>query len=275
MNIKRDINKIAKAAVAYTTKNKRSILTGITVAETFFNAYAWCKAGYNINDIYKECLNNLDMCEADDREARHKIVMEALYKAAPDLIVGVIATSATTGTILYNHKITSREIATLGAAYSATRMTLDATNNKIEELFGEKGRTQVRQSVAQDNTNKVAASGGSVLVTGMGSFVGIDFSTERAFRTCGESLKGAIDAISERINNYHWACLNDLYDEIGLKRIPAPFGTEFGWPDSECYRTANGTVRAPIDIRVTDYNGEPAYYLDYDVYPKPDYYHNS
>ena len=275
MNIKRDISKIAKAAVAYTAKNRRSILTGITVAETFFNAYAWCKAGYNINDIYKECLNNLDMCEADDREARHKIVMEALYKAAPDLIVGVIATSATTGTILYNHKITSREIATLGAAYSATRMTLDATNNKIEELFGEKGRTQVRQSVAQDNTNKVAASGGAVLVTGMGSFVGIDFSTERAFRTCGESLKGAIDAISERINNYHWACLNDLYDEIGLKRIPAPFGTEFGWPDSECYRTANGMVRAPIDIRVTDYNGEPAYYLDYDIYPKPDYYHNS
>lgn len=268
MKLKRELLKISKDVILYASIHKRSILTGATLAETIVNSAVWFKSGYRVHGIYNKMIYDLQQCHPEDLVSRKSIIMNALWEAFPDIVTGIVMTGVTGGTILYNHKVNSKQIAALGAAYTATKATLDATESKIEELFGAKGKQEVHQSIAQDETNKAATQRNYTFVPGKGSYWCLDPKTARAFRTCAESLAAAKDAISEKVSQRHWASQNDLYIELGIDQVED--GNLLGFPEGECYKN-NGRVEIPLNFLVTNYLGEPAYELDYCLYPRPDY----
>ena len=271
---KGDLNRFVRSFAKYIQMNKKGLLTGVAIAGTFINTGMAVRTGWNVHDIYNKMIYDLSFIDPRDYMTRKSIINKACMDAIPYIFGTAATTLGTSGAMMYYNHITNQQIAALATGYMSYKTMYDVTDNKITEVFGDKGHSQIRQAIAQDETNKVAMKGSdAILVTGTGSFICVDPKTGRAFRTCGEALIAAKEKISEKITAREWASQNDLYIELGIGQVED--GHLVGFPASECFKDAFGKCIAPIDILTTDYNGEPAYELDYVLYPKPEYIANS
>ena len=156
------------------------------------------------------------------------------------------------------------------ALAAASAKTLEMTNDKVEQMFGEGKRKKLEAEVDQEKVKEIAAANnGQPIIVGEGKILCMDGFTGRIFHSTMEDLRRAVNDINRDLNCVNRdsagfvadneASLNDFWSYINDSEhlTPLPKMNNFGW-----------TTSHPLSVRFncTLYSNQPMVVVDYDLY---------
>ena len=259
------LKELVTNAREFADKNSPSLLTGIGIAGLIGTAIMVYKASPKIHyilDGYKAA-NDL----AKTKEEKRENTKQMLKELAPVVLPPAGLMIATGAAIIGANNVSSRRIAMLSAAYSMSNEALKTLQVKTEEIFDPKRVQQVKDAVAQkklDDRN-VNTAVDNIILTRDGDVLCLDCYSGRLFRSSAQKIGQSINELSADVQSDMYVSLNDLYDKIGLDRIP--MGEDFGWNVDDLNR---GQLMISLSSALTKDN-QPCLVIDYDVSPRMDY----
>ena len=174
---------------------------------------------------------------------------------------------ATTGivsgaSILLGQRISSRRVAALSAALSMSESAYSEYQDKVKEVFGKNKEQGVRDKIAQDTVDSNPVEESDIFCTGKGDTLFYDATSGRYFKSDLELIRRGINNVNYEMMNgmCMWACLNDIYQEWGLRETA--IGDDIGW------NMEDGLIEIrPISTMIAD-NGKPCIVLEFTKHPR-------
>lgn len=240
--------------------HRPQILAGMGVAGLWGSMWLTYKASPKIHDAIETAKFEL----ATDNDLDEKVVKKETFKtvakeAAPPVLMGIISSAAMIGST----SVSTKRIAAISAAYSATEAALSDYRGKVKDILGDDRDRRVREGLARDAVENTPVN--EIEETGMGNVLCLDRWTGRYFHSSPEAVKRAFNEISRQVQLDEYASLNDLYDRLNLRN--AQFGDVMGWTSHDNWR---GVIDAYFTT-TTDSNSYPVLVVDYDVEVLPGY----
>lgn len=241
-------------------RNQTTWLDGIAIVGFWATAAMAFRAGPIVRDILVEKNQDMRDCDPDDKEAKRTVMWETVKETVPVMAPVILAGGASTACALWSNAISSRQIATLSAAYAAVASSSREWKKKLEEIDKAKAQ-RVRELVSKDRNdeNPPPEDDSLVEVTGRGNVLCYDEYSGRHFYSSAEAIGEAIVRLSYRIQSEMWVSLNDFYFELGIK--PVKMGDDLGW---NVDNTDRGRVPIYYTAVLTDDN-RPCLSVQFDV----------
>src|SRR5262245_48041719 len=142
-----------------------------------------------------------------------EIVKEVWPLYIPPAISGVV----TIGCIIMAHRVSSGRLAAVLASSAVTERAFSEYKEKIQQKFGERKATEVRDEIAKDRINKNPPESNQIIMTGTGDVLCYDDLTGRYFESSMEKLRGAENDINNQLLHRSNASLSDFFDIVGLR----------------------------------------------------------
>lgn len=264
--MKKELMNFAKETGNWMNQRSSIILTGLaltSLAATIVSAY---KAGVKIDKILTEKKEELKMIDESDKEARKAVVKETVKEVSLAAIPTMVSGATTGACILGLNKTTSKKIAVLSAACTASEKAVTNLNNKMNEVLGEKKARSIKDAIVKDNVMKDGiVKEGQVILTGDGDVLCKDLHSGRYFRSNASKIQQAINSLSADCAVENYVELNELYELLNIPRIP--LGDDLGWNADDLVR---GQLPITISAQLTEDN-QPCLCLDYDISVRRDF----
>lgn len=241
-------------------KHSPEILTGIGIAgmvtTTILAVKATPKALRLIEEEKKQVAKDFGMSSSNTVKLSAGDTFKATWKCyIPAAITGVTSIACLIGASSVHLK---RNTA-LAAAYKISETALVEYKEKVVETIGEKKEKKIRDALAKDKLTKAPAETTSVIITGNGETLCMDYYTGRKFKSDIEKIKKAVNEINRRMTYDHYASVNDFYSEIGLEGIG--LGNELGW-------NLDGGLLEIYPSAQLDSDGTPCLVITFNIEPK-------
>lgn len=247
-------------------KHDSAILTGFATAGLVLTAIAAFKAGPKVQKIMEEKKKDMKDVKKDDKEAKRAVIVETVKEVTPVVLPPIVIGTATAACIFGSHKISSRKIAVLSAAYGVTEKSVKELNSKMVEILGEKKTQSIKDAIIKDKVGEAPKDErGNVLVIEGGDVLCKDLYSGRFFRSNAQKINEAILKLSNDICIDMYVTLNDLYDYLDIPKIP--LGEEFGWDVGD---TVQGRIPIYFSAVLTE-DKVPCLCVTYDIQVRPDF----
>lgn len=264
--MKKEIMKFVKDGRNWMEQRSSIILTGLALTGIITTCVSAYKAGIKINKILEERKEDLKIVDLEDKEVRKKIVKETVKEVTIAAIPTIVSATTTGACVLGLNKTTSKKIAVLSAACSASEKAVNNLNNKMTEVLGEKKARSIKDAIVKD---RLAGDGpideSKIILTGDGDVLCKDLYSGRLFRSNVTKIERAINALSSDCAIEMYVELNDLYELLNLS--PIPLGNDLGWNSDDLVR---GQLPITISAQLTE-DGQPCLCLDYDISVREDF----
>lgn len=239
--------------------HRPQILAGMGVTGLWGSMWLAYKASPKIHETIRVAKMDLEDEYADVKVVKKQMVLDVAKDAAPPVLMGIISSAAVIGST----SVSTKRIAAISAAYSATEAALSDYRGKVKDILGGDKDRRVREGLARDAVQSTPVN--EVEETGLGNVLCLDRWTGRYFHSSPEAVKRAFNEISRQVQLDEYASLNDLYDRLNLRN--AQFGETMGWTTHDNWR---GVIDAYFTT-TTDSNSYPVLVVDYDVQVLPGY----
>jgi hypothetical protein len=261
--MKEKIKELTTKVTEFTDKNSPALLTGATVTGIFMTAWMAFKAGPKA----KEIMDRHKSMSTPETKEEKRAEAKALVKELTPVVLPPIGMGITTAVCaIGSNKISSKRIAVLSAAYSMSESALKDYQNKVTELFDVKKVQKVKEGLAKDKLEKNPMQPNhEIYLTGDGDVLCMDEYSGRYFRSNAQKIGQSINELSADLQSDMYVSLNDLYDKIGLPKVP--MGDDFGW-------NVEDLVHGQLDINLTaclTSDKQPCLCMTYDVRPRMDF----
>lgn len=151
-------------------------------------------------------------------------VVKACWKCyIPAAVTGVAAV----GCIIGGQHVSARRTAALTTAYQISTTALSEYKNKVIETIGEKKEQHIREKIDKDRVDNHPVNQNSVIMTTKGKTLCMDGFSNQYFESDIDELAKANNRFNAFLIREGEACLNDLYDELGLPH--SDVGYQVGW----------------------------------------------
>lgn len=243
-------NGFIKSIINGITKHEGTILTiatiGSTLAAVYFAAKDSPKLVAKLDELNEEEATNLEKAKA----------------IAPIVARTAIATGASVGFALANHKFASDTISTLSNSLNVARLAKEEYKKHTEEIAGKEVADQVSNAVANSHA---AASGvpevsaPRIFQTGHGNSLFYDDWSGRWFTSDIAFIKDSVNSLNYQLMHDMYISLNEFYEYMDLPAIGS--GKDFGW--NVDYGTIELEFHAQLDdtdraYTVITFQSEPA-----------------
>lgn len=220
-----NISDLAKRAGNLAVRNSPAILAGIGVAGTLVTAYLAGQASFKAARIIDEEQRRLDAeKESHPLDTREKInLVWKLYVPPAGTVI------LTVGAIVFAHRVGTRRLTVLAAAYEISHRALEEYREKVVETIGPKKERGIQESLSQDRADRGIPMATQVLVLGNGDVLCYESLTGRTFKSNYEDLRRAVNQMNLKINHHGYASLTDFYYAVGLQ--PTSLSDDMGWRD--------------------------------------------
>lgn len=254
-----NLGNVWKRGRQFERAHRPQILAGMGVAGLWGSMWLTYKASPTIHRIIDFTEMQLDEGVVDEKVVKKQMIKDVAKEAAPPVLMGIISSAAMIGST----SVSTKRIAAISAAYSATEAALSDYRGKVKDILGDDKDRRVREGLARDAVESTPVN--EVEETGMGNVLCLDRWTGRYFHSSPEAVKRAFNEISRQVQLDEYASLNDLYDRLNLRN--AQFGDVMGWTSHDNWR---GVIDAYFTT-TTDSNSYPVLVVDYDVEVLPGY----
>lgn len=251
-----------KLGLQFERIHRPQILAGMGVAGLWGSMWLTYKAAPRIQttiDLARAHLLVGDLNDDEKKVVKKETAIDVAKAAAPPVLMGIISSVAMIGST----SVSTKRIAAISAAYSATEAALSDYRGKVKDLLGDDKDRRVREGLARDAVQNTPVN--EVEETGLGNVLCLDRWTGRYFHSSPEAVKRAFNEISRQVQLDEYASLNDLYDRLNLRN--AQFGETMGWTSHDNWR---GVIDAYFTT-TTDSNSYPVLVVDYDIEVLPGY----
>ena len=261
--------KMARKGATLASKNAPIILAGLAAAGVVVTFVEAVKATRHaeqehVFEEYKALREKIDEQTKNEdpevkREMMKKLIKKAAKKVIPIYAPAVISGVMTIACIFGCHSVNHRRQVALATAYNLTESTLSNYQAKAKELLGNKKETEIRDAIAKDKVDANPVNDKTIIVTGNGDVLCHDEMSGRYFKSNPEAIRKVVNSLNERLLTEMFIPLNDLYYELGLKRID--LGDDLGFDINY----------GLIDVRYSSMlneNGEPVLSISYVVKPR-------
>lgn len=265
------VMEIVKKIGETTTKYKPAILTGVAVAGVIATAVMVFKASPKCCDVLDEHKKKMDKIDKTDKKAVRAERVDVAKKVTKTMAAPALMGGLTIGCIVGSHSVSTRRIAVLSAAYSMSESALKDLNEKMTETLGEGKTRSIKDAIIKDKVKENKIDPGSpILMMGDGDCLCIDGYSGRPFRSNAQKIGQAINQVSSECRTSMYVSLNDFYEAINSRDLPAiPMGEDFGWNVDDLN---TGTLPIHYTAVMNDVE-QPCLYVEYDVRPRDDYRH--
>lgn len=183
---------------------------------------------------------------------------------AKELALPIILEIVSAGAIIAGFKSEHKGSVAFATACAVSESMLTDYKNKVVETIGEKKEKEIRESIAQDNIDKLDIPKTAIIPTGNGTSIVYDKRTGVVFYSNEDAIKDAVFAINEKMLDDTYANINDFYRELN---VPETINNDtFGW------NINRGKLK--VDFYHPFGWGAPAIMIDYEAYPGYDSYFN-
>lgn len=134
---------------------------------------------------------------------------------APTFISGGLTITS----IICTYKAEARKHALIASLYSASEAALREYQSKVIEEIGEKKEMKIRDKVISDKIEANPPDEKTVIITGTGETLCYDVYSDRYFKSDIEKIRKIENDVNRRIFSEMWVTLNEVYYDLGLKRV--------------------------------------------------------
>lgn len=248
-------SKYGKVIEKFVTDNSPAILTVVGVVGTATTAYLTGKASFKAGTELQEQKEFFDSIATNGNQRTKIDKAKIVWRY---YIPAVSSGAITVAAIICAHKVSTRRMAALAAAYSLSERRIDEYKDKVQEKLGIKKEKEVKDELAQDKINRFPGNTHEVVILGDGKVPCFDLSSERYFQNTMEGIRQAQNDINQQVLINGYATLGDLYEVLNLK--PTAYSEEIGW-------TPDNTLDIHITAVIPQGEKRPALAIDYDVKP--------
>lgn len=258
------------------SEHSPAILTGLACAGVIATAIIAVKEGPKIKEVidkHKDDMKELkdvledpdaDMSEEDFKKEKTDIcakTAKGLFRHVTPVVIFAILTMVAA---IASNKESARRIAAVSAAYEIASLSLKNQTEAIEEIVPKKA-DEIKEAVTKKKVQSepVPTDENLIYSTGHGDVLCKDVYTEFYFRSSSEEIGKAINTITQRCLADGWASVEDLYYELGIKKIP-PIASDIGWYDKD---VKDGSIPARRTTCWDSTGTIPVIGLDYEVEP--------
>lgn len=244
------LQKTTHAIGGFLTKNSPTILTGVSVAGVITTAVMTGKASIKANKIVEA------ECERCPEPMTKKEILNLTWKCyIPAAIMGV----ATVSCIIGANSINLKRNAALAGAYSLADKALKEYQSKVIDRMGKDRHKEIKEQINQEKIVRNPVSKNEVILTGDGDSLCYDAYSGRYFKSDRESIRRALNTMSNRLMNEMFLTLNEVYSELDLPTIK--LGDMVGWHIDQ------GLIEPEFGSAIAE-DGRPCLVLDFDVMPR-------
>ena len=203
-------------------KNKRVILTVITIAGEIAAIYAAVKNGPKYEKVLDEFRKKKEAGEPVDK----KEVIKEL--AVPTAKIAVPAAISITAAVL-NHKAATEAIQSLTSLYSVTKTGDEIYKEAVKRIAGEEVAEQIDHETYKEKCFSDLHTGqvNTVYQTGHGATKFFDAWSGRYFISDANYIKKVMNDCNQRLMSEQYISLNEFYQDIDLQ--PVDGGKDIGW----------------------------------------------
>ena len=215
--------------VSFITRHSSHILTGIAVTGVVATAVLSADAHVKAQQIRYSV----------DPESKTKTIWNATKARwkiyTPAVVTGVI----TIVSMIQNHRITARQIASLDTAFTVTKKAYE--NYRKATIKHTDPNTE--RKIAESAEAPTMTGTDATVLLGDGKVLCKDAYSGRFFESSVERIRAAVNNINQDILNQDTASLNDWYAEIGLDAVEA--GDDLGWNTDHILDVLFGSTMSP------------------------------
>lgn len=205
------MNKLVRHAQVFLERNASTILTTIggigVITTTVLAVTATPKAIKLLN-------------EAEEEKGEKLTKIETVKIAGPSYIPTAVSGVATIACIFGANALNKRQQAALMSAYALIDNSYKEYRRKVIELYGQDADDVVKTEIASDKYE-------DDLSVDEGKELFFDSYSGRYFESTIEEVRKAECALNREITVGGYACINELYDMLGMPHIDG--GRTIGW----------------------------------------------
>lgn len=251
---------VAAKAQALITENASTLLTGVGVVGTVTTAVLTGRATYKATETINE-YNTICTPEDPDVPGEPLTKTDKVKMVWTEYIPPVGVGALTITSIIYANRISTAKVAAMAAAYGLSEKTLKEYKEKVEEKFGVKKATDIRDEIAQDRVTARPPDTREIIIAGSGNVLCFDTLSGRYFESSVEALRKAENSVNFEVANTNMASLSLFYESVGLPNTA--FSDMVGWDlDNKCDLQISTTMSE---------DEKPCLVVDFVGYPKQDY----
>lgn len=230
---KTGMSKFLQGAQRFVVKYSPEILTGIGVAGMVTTTVLAVRATPKALAILEE--------KYPDEKPRVIPVVKATWKCyLPAAITGATSIACIVGA----SSVHTRRNAALATVYQISQTALTEYKEKVAEVIGDRKEQAVRDELAKDKVVSNPVSKTTIIPTGIGNTLCLDYYSGRYFYSDIDKIKIAVAELNRAIVLDDYISLNTLYSELGLDNVP--IGEEVGWCVSD------GRIELDFSAQIAD-----------------------
>lgn len=248
------MNKLVRHAKVFLERNSSTILTTMgsvgVVATTVLAVKATPKAMKLVE-------------KAEEVKGEKLTKFETVKVAGPSYIPAVVTGAATIACIFGANILNKRQQAALMSAYALVDNSFKEYKRKVVELYGQEAADAVQAEIASDKYEETDIS------VDEGKELFFDSYSGRYFESTLADVRKAECEINRELNIGGYACINELYDMLGMPHIDG--GSAVGWSTFTDYEMlgyswidfilTKATIDDDIECTIIDMMNEP--YVDF------------
>lgn len=230
---KAGMSKFVQGAQRFVVKYTPEILTGVGVAGMLTTTVLAVRATPKALAILEE--------KYPDEKPRAIPVIKATWKCyLPAAITGVTSVACIVGA----SSVHTRRNAALATVYQISQTALTEYKEKVAEVIGDRKEQAVRDELAKDKVVSNPVSNTTIIPTGIGNTLCLDYYSGRYFYSDIDKIKIAVAELNRNIVLDDYISLNMLYSELGLDNVP--IGEEVGWS------VTDGKIELDFSAQIAD-----------------------
>ena len=164
--------------------------------------------------------------EAKEEKGEDLTCIEKIKIAGPKYIPTILIGTGTLACIFGATILNKRKQASLISAYTLLDTAFSEYKNKVIEMYGVEGETEVRKEIAKDRYNESC-----VALPSDDKQLFYDEYSQRYFESTLEDVLRAEYTFNRMIAREYGVFLNDFYDLVGLEEVD--YGNYMGWMDTQ------------------------------------------
>lgn len=213
-----NFHRMMKSVSRFINKNSTKILTITSACGVVSTAALSGEARLQLDKLLKQL-----RAKYNGNIPKSELTKAVLSVYAPTAISGGL----TIASIICTYKIEARRHAVIASLYSASEAALREYQNKVGEIVGEKKALQIRDEIVNDKIEANPPNDKEVIITGIGETLCYDLYSDRYFKSDIENIRKIENDVNKRILSEMWVTLNEVYFDLGLKRVK--YGDQIGF----------------------------------------------
>lgn len=206
------MNNLLASSKVFVRRNGSTILTCIGGAGVVVTAVMAVKAT-------PKAMQLLD--EAKEEKGEDLTMFEKVKAAGPVYIPAIAVGVGTLACVFGASVLNKRQQASLTSAYALLDSSYKDYKDKVKELYGEDGDTEVRQEIAKDKYSEAD------ILREPGKITFYDEFSRRFFQSTLEAVQRAEYQLNRDLVMSSYATINDFYEHLNIPPIDG--GDEVGW----------------------------------------------